>query len=894
MPSNVRQLLDNGVPVYPITDKSLVIGLQDVPFESYVVAWDGASTPVVANIPAGVVVTYNTTDYTGTLAAGSATAPYLYLVASTSQQGEYDRYITTHPGSSYVWTPLGSTAPVSPVIADDLVTNDSSKALSAKQGKILGDKTSELEAKVDGYSFSDVFTISATGEHSSNSDRITFQTPILPGDYTFLVETGTTGNSGSVGLFARKVGAGSNTNIGSTPIGTPKNITLTDAIESLGIYMSSTVNTHTGTMPLTIITQTSIDQRIDEVEKDKEYILNNYFVGKGGTYNSTKLYGLKKGVQYRIVLQNPANLTDTTSDTSVAKFDAKYEKTNGTLTNLVRVAIGSGNVLDSYTFTIGNDYKDNGFVEIGGRAVAGTIVNFSIVEEKANEYTTYGVVRCSTAEGTAQKDVTIPGLINVNTEKIRFVLIFSKVTTISATLSINGDAAKALYYNGARANSNNSWSAGEKLDVVYNANYPGYFATTITNLTHTINADSPSKEKTVSEKGIVDYVAGRTNDSVKDFNLDKESGIVSAASRSPLVYEKTNDEQCPVFSVLTDLHSDLPRFKRACEFADLEEPILATLCLGDLINTSNAQNPYPLILDYTKPVISITGNHEVLKKTGQGITGWSETDIIDNMYNPTQVAHNGETHPTDKCYWYKDFSKTIDSTTRTLRIIGLHQYESNGTGEQNSGAGKDVCYYTQGQIDWLIERLNEVDSNTWVMILVHYAPTASMTRIECPFTPSSSFNFPLQGGSNTGGPSSMSDDEFIPKIVQAWIDGTTLNISCDITVGETTTTITAVKGTAFSAHTKKFVGYFSGHTHRDFVGKLTNYQKQLQFAFITTSAVSTQQSCDIGRSTSGRSQDCFTVVGVDWFKNSVSLIRVGADITTDMRERKWYNIPIPD
>lgn len=148
MPSNVRQLLDNGVPVYPITDKSLVIGLQDVPFESYVVAWDGASTPVPSNIPAGVVVTYNTTDYTGTLAAGSATAPYLYLVASASQQGEYDRYIVTHTGSTYAWTQLGSTAPVSPVIADNLTTNDASKALSAKQGKILGEEVGELEAKV--------------------------------------------------------------------------------------------------------------------------------------------------------------------------------------------------------------------------------------------------------------------------------------------------------------------------------------------------------------------------------------------------------------------------------------------------------------------------------------------------------------------------------------------------------------------------------------------------------------------------------------------------------------------------------------------------------------------------------------------------------------------------
>ena len=147
--SNSIQIRDKqGNPLYPITDKSLVTGLQDVPFESYIVAWDGSSAPTVANIPAGVVVNYNSTDYTGTLAASVNTAPYLYLVASASQQGEYDRYITTKSGSSFVWTALGSTAPVSPVIADNLTTNDASKALSAKQGKILGESVEELDLEV--------------------------------------------------------------------------------------------------------------------------------------------------------------------------------------------------------------------------------------------------------------------------------------------------------------------------------------------------------------------------------------------------------------------------------------------------------------------------------------------------------------------------------------------------------------------------------------------------------------------------------------------------------------------------------------------------------------------------------------------------------------------------
>ena len=51
---------------------------------SFIVAWDGTSAPVVANIPAGVKVTYNSTEYTGTLDADSATPGAFYLVKSST------------------------------------------------------------------------------------------------------------------------------------------------------------------------------------------------------------------------------------------------------------------------------------------------------------------------------------------------------------------------------------------------------------------------------------------------------------------------------------------------------------------------------------------------------------------------------------------------------------------------------------------------------------------------------------------------------------------------------------------------------------------------------------------------------------------------------------------
>ena len=79
---------------------------------TFIVAWDGTTTPVVANIPAGVVVTYNDTDYTGTLSTADAQAGAFYLVKSTTAVGTldvYDEYSVVGPSGSRAWEKLGDT-----------------------------------------------------------------------------------------------------------------------------------------------------------------------------------------------------------------------------------------------------------------------------------------------------------------------------------------------------------------------------------------------------------------------------------------------------------------------------------------------------------------------------------------------------------------------------------------------------------------------------------------------------------------------------------------------------------------------------------------------------------------------------------------------------------------
>lgn len=80
---------------------------------SFIVAWDGISTPVIANIPAGVTVKYQETTYTGTLSANDAQAGAFYLIADTSGALDiYDEYVPVGGAGSEgkYWEKIGNTA----------------------------------------------------------------------------------------------------------------------------------------------------------------------------------------------------------------------------------------------------------------------------------------------------------------------------------------------------------------------------------------------------------------------------------------------------------------------------------------------------------------------------------------------------------------------------------------------------------------------------------------------------------------------------------------------------------------------------------------------------------------------------------------------------------------
>lgn len=86
---------------------------------SFLIAWDGNSTPVVSQIPAGVSVYYNNVMYTGTLSTADAQAGAFYLVKSETIQDDnanvtgdldiYDEYVVVGPSGDKKWEKIGDT-----------------------------------------------------------------------------------------------------------------------------------------------------------------------------------------------------------------------------------------------------------------------------------------------------------------------------------------------------------------------------------------------------------------------------------------------------------------------------------------------------------------------------------------------------------------------------------------------------------------------------------------------------------------------------------------------------------------------------------------------------------------------------------------------------------------
>ena len=154
--------------------------------------------------------------------------------------------------------------------------------------------------------------------------------------------------------------------------------------------------------------------------------------------------------------------------------------------------------LDDYNTQTGQSLtKDQFLTKLGNVFAKENIIG--------NNAANIGYFVCDTANGTPAKVITAAGyeLFQGGSIKVKFT---NRNTALSATLNINGNGDKALYYGGKPVSNSNSWDNGEVVEIYYDGtsyyanNVEGNFKDGIFDISaYNLTEGQPTKYATLAE-----------------------------------------------------------------------------------------------------------------------------------------------------------------------------------------------------------------------------------------------------------------------------------------------------------------------------------------------------------------------------------------------------------
>lgn len=151
-----------------------------------------------------------------------------------------------------------------------------------------------------------------------------------------------------------------------------------------------------------------------------------------------------------------------------------------------------------------------------------------VAAKATNNETKLGYYVCNTEDNIAAKVISdATGYILSMGGSIKIKMINAN-TAADATLNINSTGARPLYYDGERASYNNTWEAGEIVDIYYNGE--NYYANNVAG-----GGKFLSGEK-VKEVGIDDNIINGSNNLVKSGTIYNEfalAGVYDVSAKNP-------------------------------------------------------------------------------------------------------------------------------------------------------------------------------------------------------------------------------------------------------------------------------------------------------------------------------------------------------------------------
>lgn len=225
-------------------------------------------------------------------------------------------------------------------------------------------------------------------------------------------------------------------------------------------------------------------------------------------------------------------------------------------------------------------------------------------------------------------------------------------------------------------------------------------------------------------------------------------------------------------------------------------------------------------------ILNVMGNHDH-SSTGDGSGGKDPVEVYQQFIAPYAdiwgVTQPEEAAANGYTWWYKDYA------SKSVRLIAMDCMQRNAT-----------------QLAWLKETLvDAAEKGLTVVIGYHSGPSSDYIKVECPFS-----GYIMGGVNSYNWPSAV-------NAVKDFKNG--------VLEGQTTP--------------GNFACWLCGHTHKDYVLWIADSQLVIGIDGLTTGISGRNRII----STADKSQDCFNLVAIDTYRQTVKLLRVGNNIDDQMR-----------
>ena len=316
------------------------------------------------------------------------------------------------------------------------------------------------------------------------------------------------------------------------------------------------------------------------------------------------------------------------------------------------------------------------------------------------------------------------------------------------------------------------------------------------------------------------------------------------------------------FLHISDVHNYAESITRCKTLMDADDSLMFTFLTGDYTgydgSTANVVTPLQSLGD---KALMLNGNHDVWDGFSQNQT--NATTFLKSIVTNQNVTW-GDSQGVAS-YWYRDFQLSITSKLRIISVDG-YDYRVGSIGSRYD------TLYAQSQVDWIIDRLTELNPTDYFIIATHEPPVNSTVSDQTPYT------YNVQGKMDDDivakrrsnkfcssrlwvWDTSLSNGNLLPIIVDAYTNSRSINTSVlntNTVTGATVSTINIVDD--FSGYTPAtFLFYLGGHLHGDYVEYHPTFQDQLILLVDCGSNTTLGSSSDIG----SRSSDTSTGTRTD-------------------------------